>query len=313
MHHKFLAVGILAATISVPAMAQQSLLSNLLGKLKQASSSNATSSTGLNIQGQPNDLVEILQNYAANSPSIYAYTACRAILNDDAYATSQAKLRLGEYGMATAGFLMHASEVAACAVSPEGISQVERIPLPQAFDGVGASLAMAVISSKLDNAVLPQTSIQAKDAMALLAHNASANAELIANLKETGLVGDPAPTTVSSASAIGLTAKGAVAAFNSNTFAFKSKYDGKVLEITGVVQNISGSGQRATVTLVGYKPANMDDQGFQHLVRCVVSDPRSLPKVMELKVGKSTKVTGLFKPDTQSFSIGIELQRCKVG
>jgi uncharacterized protein (DUF1330 family) len=226
-------------------------------------------------------------------------------------AKLEADFQLGNYVNASSGYLMAAKNLAQCAVGPVGSRNVKRIPLSQAINETGITLAMSVIADKAGGLVTQQTKINAKNAFTLLNANKTANEELIRNLKETGLVGDAAPTTVSNAKPVHMTAMDAVRAFKNNQFAFKSKYGGKILTISGTIQSITGSGQRASITLVGYKQADRKNQGFQDVVSCEVRDQAALSKVMNLKNGEATKVTGLFEPATQALQVGIELQRCQ--
>jgi hypothetical protein len=262
-------------------------------------------------QNEDSSLVDILKTYAAANTVLGAVDACSVVASGIGVQKLEADFKLGNYVNASSGYLLAAKNVAQCAVGPVGARQVTRIPLSQAINETGVTLAMSVIADKAGGLVTPQTKINAKNALTLLNVNKTANEELIRNLKETGLVGDAAPTTVSNAKSVHMTAEDAVSAYKSNNFAFKSKYDGKVLTISGTIKNISGSGQRATVTLVGNKHADLKKQSFSDVVSCVVSDQAALAKVMNLKSGAATKVTGLFKPETQALQIGIELQRCQ--
>lgn len=300
-------VGVMFCLVAATTEAQQNPLSGLLDAISKVAKPGANNS-----QDENSSMVDILKTYAAaNTAAFYAGDACRMVANGTGVQRSDADFKLGSYGSASAGYLLTAENLAQCAVGPSGASQVTRIPLSQAIDQVGVNLAMSVIAAKAGGLVTSQTTTNARNALTLLNVNKGANDELIRKVRETGLVGDAAPTTVSNAESVHMTAKDAVSAFKSNNFAFKSKYDGKVLTISGTIQNITGSGQRATVTLVGYRPADLNNQGFQDVVRCEVSDQAALAKVMDLKRGEATKATGLFKPATQAFQIGIELQRCQ--
>ncbi|MDR9848686.1 OB-fold protein [Herbaspirillum huttiense] len=300
-------VGAIFYVVITGAQAQQNPLSSFLDAIGKVGKGISSSS-----QEESGPLVDILKTYAsANTSTLNAGAACEAVTRGYLVKKSETDLKLASYGAASAGYLLNAQDIAQCAVGPAGASQVSRIPVSQAIDQVGANLAMSVIAAKAGGLVIPQVTANAQNALALLEANKTANGDLIRKLKETGLVGDDSPTTASSAEVIQMTAKDAVSDFKSNNFAFKSKYDGKVLAISGVIQNITGSGQRATVTLVGHKPADLNDQGFQDLVRCEVSDQAALSKVINLKRGQMVKVMGLYKPATQAFPVGVELQKCQ--
>jgi hypothetical protein len=185
-----------------------------------------------------------------------------------------------------------------------------RIPLEKAYSDVGQLLATAVLAQQAAGVVDGQTAADAKNAMVLLKTNAAANQAMIAKLAATGLV--PELATKSGSHAIEMTAQQAVAAYKSNTFGFNSRYSGKELQITGPIENISGSGQSASVELQGYMPKNPQDQGFQDMVICQVGDPGQLQRVADLSKGQTVTLHGLYNPNAQYMKVGITLLNCAV-
>lgn len=185
-----------------------------------------------------------------------------------------------------------------------------RIPLEKAYSDVGQLLATAVLAQQAAGVVDGQASADAKNAMVLLKTNATANQAMIAKLAATGLV--PELATGSRSHAIAMTAGHAVAAYKRNTFGFNTKYSGKELQITGPIENISGSGQSANVELEGYMPANPQDQGFQDMVICQVGDPGQLQRIADLSKGQTVTLHGLYNPNAQYMKVGITLLNCAV-
>lgn len=296
----FLAVGISATVLAMVAKAQQPAPADLVAILKTYANAGSASLAGNDCQGVA---------YGENTHSGLA-------------DKGEAQFKLHNYVEASINFKAFASQVANCAVGADSLG-AQRIPLPRAFNQVGTALADAVLASSIfyngqGATVPPEVRVDAQNAMSLLNNDPAANAGLILSLKKTGLFGTPAAAAglandsdAANGTTIPLTAKEAVTGFKSNAFAFKSRYAGKMLEISGPIQSIGDSGSGgATVTLVGYKPANMDNQGFQDLVRCDVSAPPALVRVAELKKGEKATVVGVYEPAKAVFGT-IELQQCR--
>jgi hypothetical protein len=270
------------------------------------------------------DVVGILETYAASiSHASSVGGPSRPCDVDWLIEKADTALKLGDYLTASANYKIAAESLAFCAVGsfPDN-SKVDRIPVSQAYDAVGAYLGMSALAdySLTPNLALTMdaTRINAANSLALLSihANSATNSELIKSLKDTGLIEETVteiPSTVSSEGAVHMTAEEAVLALQSSGFAFKSKYDGKVLTLTGTVSHIDGSGKEATVTLFGDQSRDLDDRRLQDNAYCIVTDPATLTKVVDLKEGDTTTVTGLFQPSARPmfFQDEVRLERCQ--
>lgn len=254
--------------------------------------------------------------------AVYAgYSACSYTPHAYRDAKRSESLLDQNTASAIAYLLMDADTISACASDADNPPSAEpkvdslfiprpRVPLAKAYSDVGQILATTVLAQQAADVVDGQTAVNAKNAMVLLETNATANRATIAKLAATGLV--PELATTNGSHALAMTARQAVAAYKRNTFGFNAKYSGKQLQITGPVENISGSGQSASVELNGYMPANPQDQGFQDMVICQVGDPAQLQRVANLSKGETVRVHGLYNPDAQYMKVGITLLNCAI-
>lgn len=250
-----------------------------------------------------------LESACAKVPDAYS----QANRNEQAISVSTAA--------AISGLLTSADTIAACASDAENPPSSEpnldtlfvprpRVPLKKAYTDVGQLLATTVIASQSAGVADGQTALNARNAVILLRTDAAANKPTIDKLIATGLVPELAASDKGS-DVIHMTAKQAVSAYKSNSFGFNTKYSGKQLQITGPIENISGSGQSATVELEGYMPANPQDQGFQDMVLCQVGAPSQLQRVGGLSKGQTVTVQGLYNSNTP-YAMGVTLLNCSI-
>lgn len=221
---------------------------------------------------------------------------------------------------AVAQLHVDAETIAACAsdannppsqsISDTAIVPRPRVTLEKAYSDVGQILGTAVLAQQAAGVIDGQAAADAKNAMVLLKTNATANQAMIKKLAATGIV--PELATESESHGIAMTARQAVTAYKTNKFSFNNKYSGKELQITGPIENISGSGKLAMIALDGYMPANPHDQGYQDMVICQVGDPGQLQRVANLSKGQTVRLHGLYNPGAGYTSIGITLLNCAV-
>ncbi|GAB1394097.1 hypothetical protein MASR1M60_22610 [Rhodocyclaceae bacterium] len=301
-----LAAGVLSlATMAVEAQQMNPLQSILQTIEKTVPTQEAVTDR---MGGDNASMVEILKTYAAGSLAGGGWCEHHT---KSSVESAGADFKLGNYSMASTRYLQLAQSASGCAVG-KSVNPSLRVPVSQAVDVVGKYLGMSVIAAKAAGYRTPAEVNHARNALTLLSANATANADMIQKVKETGFVGDTTPAPASDMAPIPMTAKNAVSTYKSNEFSFERKYDGKVLRISGTIEKISGSGRRATITLLGHVASSeFDDQGFKDVVRCDVTDPAALDRVMNLKRGDETKVTGLYQPAKQVLKVGIELHGCK--
>jgi len=101
------------------------------------------------------------------------------------------------------------------------------------------------------------------------------------------------PDAVSDSPQFKSTSQNVVAEYLENRLGFWGKYDGKVIELTGKVLNITGYGGVASVVLDG-SPENqsMDQHGFQHEVECEIKVAAEIDKASRLEKGRRITVSG---------------------
>ena len=104
-----------------------------------------------------------------------------------------------------------------------------------------------------------------------------------------------------------MTARSLATAFQAgNLLAFHQKYDGKLIQVTGPVSNVSQVNNEVYVTLVGV-PSSPDQHSFSDDVDCVIADKHEAKKAATLTRGEHVVVTGVFSPalpgiiDTQAY------------
>ncbi len=289
-----------------------------LPALPTASAPTASSDSGL----PKSPLIGILQLYAQTATDLHV--ACDPDYLQPSYSlihSGEAQFKLGNFSVASSYLKSGAVGIAACAVGPNDVPALPpaaypsghypRVPLDKAISQVGRALALSALAAQRANIVTSSDITDANNAMQLLLSDPQSNSAIINQLRTSGLVVTSSGSESGSA-VITMTAADAVARYKANSFGFNSKYTGKRFQIRGQVQDISGSGSLAIITLLGYMPKNPQDQGYQDVVRCDVSDPTALQRVENLSKGQMISVIGLYNPATSAMPVGIELQKCSL-
>ena len=309
---KKLALLVAIASTTTSVMAQQNPIAGLVGAVQSLGRVLGGGSQQQTTGGpqQVTNLDAILNTYEqdAAGSGVNVYTACNSVVTqtvDNETKGALAKMRLGDYAMASAGLRLNAEWIAAQAVGPKPCRSTADV-----YTQVGQLLALSALAAKNSGLLNERTSTDARNALLLMQSDAASNKQLIDQLVSAGLAGSS--TASLNAPTISMSASDAVARYKQNTFGFNTKYSGKVLRVNGKIQNIAGSGNTAVVALVGYMPKNIDDQGFQDVVRCSIADPDSLSAAADLAKGHAATLSGVYRPDSQAMNIGIELQNCKV-
>ncbi|WP_250516223.1 OB-fold putative lipoprotein [Caballeronia sp. INDeC2] len=310
---KQVALAIAIAVTSAPVMAQQNPIAGLLGAVQSLAHTLGGGASPQNSSdtAQPGNLDAIVTTYAqdAQGSGMNVYIACSPVTNqtiESGTNAALAKMRLGDYALASASLRLNAEWLASQAAGPKPCVSTASV-----YSRMGQLLALSALAARNGGLSTDATNIDARNALALLQSDPANNKQLIDQLGSSGLVGSVNATAPATES-VSMSASDAVTRYKQNTFGFNTKYSGKVLRMNGKVQSIVGSGQTAVVTLVGHTPKNIDDQGFQDLVRCDIGDPSSLSAAADLVKGQATTLSGLYKPDSQALKIGIELQSCRI-
>lgn len=173
-------LGVVLCLFGATAHAQQNPLSALLGAAK----------TDADTAGANGPMVKLLKTYAAaNTTSNNAFQACRSLSFGVGLKKYEADFKLGNYLSANAGYLIIAENYALCAVGQGQPVPTSRPSLSQAFDLVGANLAMSVVAASKAGLETPEAQTNARNALTLLSPNSEANKDLIDAVKATGLAG----------------------------------------------------------------------------------------------------------------------------
>ncbi|MBU2761669.1 OB-fold putative lipoprotein [Acidithiobacillus sulfurivorans] len=166
-----------------------------------------------------------------------------------------------------------------------------------AGSSVGLLLAMDALSSSHTGLLMPQTYTIANYAKILLEdYPDKSSSKDIELMKSAGFFGSPMPPKTSAISALSLSAVDIVGQYNSNSFAFKKKYNDKTIIVSGVLSNItSAPNGGASIGIDGAPNVNINDRGFNDYVYCQVSKA-NVSEVMNLSKGKTVTIKGVFDP-----------------
>lgn len=268
----------------------------------------------------------IMQSYAAQNAGAEGANECLRFLPSSItggpFSSADEQMKEGEYMLASPDYAGTAAAAARCAIGPK-TPFGSRLSMRDAMQITGHGLAMSVIagmhtastsSYKTSMGHLPPSVVtDAENARVLLRLQPERNQALLAKLDAAGVFNQPAAVTAATAASGGtFTAKALVADYKANTFGFNTRYGNKSLQVTGPVQLVYGSGGHAHITLMGYMPANHDDQGFQDQVGCEVTDAGALAAAASLHPHEKVTVSGLYEPDAQAMKVGVDLQDCRV-
>lgn len=116
-------------------------------------------------------------------------------------------------------------------------------------------------------------------------------AKILENVKKSLSASDGS----SGAATAKFTAVEMVKNYTDNSFGFLRKFEGKNVEATGVIANISGSAKEATITIEGAPNLSMENHGMEHFVFCKSRQPEQLDKIASLSKGKKIRVKGILK------------------
>lgn len=225
------------------------------------------------------------------------------------------KIAQADYGAAMVACEMGASTMAACALrkleNHKWSAHTPNFTLPEWAAQIGSMLTFERINMQnrgfMETDKSRKTAERAMTFLVYAQQNGASGAEKsLAMLKDAIGIG---PST--DKPAISATAEALVAKFTNNSFGFDQQYIGKTIEAVGTVRNISGSRDKALVTLLGNKKKSKDDLGWQDEITCVVSDQKALQAAAELEKGKTYKVRGIYK-NKGATGLQITLSNCEI-
>ena len=155
------------------------------------------------------------------------------------------------------------------------------------------------------------TLINAQNALVLLKLNPSSNKNLIEQIEKSGIL--PAkPAVASKTPLMTMSAHEVATKYIANSFAFDQKYSGKTLQVRGEIQSISGSANAAYISLIGVRTKDINDEGWNDVVRCDITEKSALEGVLNISKGETIAIQGLYDPEHQALKGGVELQDCKI-
>lgn len=250
----------------------------------------------------PSDAQNILNTLADSSVGLSLNTACYPKFFDQEERATIAKLKSGDFAMAGAGAKYQAQEVAFCAVKRQVL------PMSLAAQIAGQNLALSATAFHLAGMDTSETVISAQNALTLLNLDSSKNADLIKQLKNSGAL-PAAPVMAEDKASQIMTAVEATSKFMANSFAFNHRYNGKTLQITGVVQGISG-GNTAFITLSGVPKK---DPGLNDEVTCNITRPAFIGAAEAVSKRQTITIQGIYTVPQQSWmQAGVALQDCRI-
>lgn len=115
-------------------------------------------------------------------------------------------------------------------------------------------------------------------------------AKILENVKKSLSASDSSGAAIAKFTAVEM-----VKNYTDNSFGFLRKFEGKNVEATGVIVNISGGAKEATITIEGAPNLSMENHGMEHFVFCKSRQPEQLDKIASLSKGKKIRVKGVLK------------------
>lgn len=287
--------------ISLPVNADNNPVSNLFGAIADLGKTLGNPNTGnqdlaKNDTSAPNEIMRLLA-----SQQMFPY--CKEDFVKKEIDQTISKYKMGEYSMAGAGALLQAQTVAACSLKNQGMI------LSQAENTAGFLLAVSAISNHKAGLDTPETIIRAQNALTLLKLDASGNQDMISQVEKSGVIPAKAPTSAASPY-VKMTAHDAATKYTGNIFAFKKEYSGKTLRVSGEIQSIGGSEKSAFIVLAGVRKPNHNDEGWNDVVQCTITEEDALKDAMNISKGQKISIQGIYSP--MQFQTGVSLQDCRI-
>lgn len=285
--------------VSLPASADESPLSNLFGAIASLGKTLTTPGTGTQVQNETTSPDQIMKQLASQQ----MLPPCDPDFTKREIDSAINKFKMGEYSMAGAAALVQAQSVAACSLNGKGMS------LPEAKDTVGLLLAISAISNHKGGLDTPETAIHGRYALTLLKLNAGKNHDLISQVEKSGVIPTGVPMSATSPY-VEMTAHDAATQYTNNSFRFKKEYSGKTLRVNGEIERIGGSNNNAYIVLAGIHKASHDDEGWNDVVQCTITEPTAMNDAMNISKGQKIFVQGVYSP--KSYQMGVSLDDCRI-
>ena len=305
--------------LSLQAQAESNPLSNLFGSIivlgnKHNNSASDNQNTADKSQDNSNSPSpnEIMSDLASHYDGIHGVQVpitrsaeCKEYINPDLKEDinkMEANFKMGHYSYVGGLGFEDANAAAFCALANRTIST------PQDESLVGFYLGWSVLANHKAGMDTPEGIRNAQYALILLKQDAQANKNLISLIENSGVLPD-VPVAAENPD-IKMTAFNAATQYSGNSFAFKRKYTGKTLRVSGEVERINGSDKSALIILAGIHKKNPNDEGFSDVVQCTITDNGAINQAMNISKGQKISVQGIYKPDQDT--IGVALDDCRI-
>ena len=305
--------------LSLQAKAENNPLSNLFGSIivlgnKHNNSASDNQNTADKSQDNsnspsPNEIMSDLASHfdefqGAFNPKVSSVD-CNVAINPRLKKDideMEANFKMGHYSYVGGLGFNDAKAASACALV-NGASAT-----PQDESLVGFYLGWSVLANHKAGLDTPEGIRNAQYALILLKQDAQANKNLISLIENSGVLPD-VPVAAENPD-IKMTAFNAATQYSGNSFAFKRKYTGKTLRVSGEVERINGSDKSALIVLAGIHKKNPNDEGWSDVVQCTITDNSAINQAMNISKGQKISVQGIYKPD--QYTTGVSLDDCRI-
>ncbi|MDP3514962.1 MAG: hypothetical protein Q8S20_19650 [Sulfuritalea sp.] len=295
--NKTIVVACVLSMASMVVHADANPLSSLLGGLGKLGNAIEQSGGQAASKGATNG-DEIMRQLASQDLSPY----CNPSFTEKNIKATADKFRMGQYAMVGPEAFLIAQRVASCALKGTSITGSNEKNI------VGQLLALSSIANHKAGVDSPETTIRAQNALTLLRLDAEGNKDLIAQVETSGAL--PEKVRMSSINATTkMSAFDLATKYQKNTPTFVREYSGKTLQVNGIIKSIAGDANRALIVLNGI-PKSRDEQGWQDVVQCQVTDAGALSDVMNIGKGGNVSVRGVYMK--KQLDIGPSLYDCRI-
>lgn len=296
---KKILVALIISTISMVSYAQTNPLSDLVGALgKLGNTPKQPPQQQQEIADDRTDTNEIVRQLA--SQNVLRNYGCDFAYIEKQINVTADKFRTGQYITASSESLIHAQQIADCATRQSTASLSHK-------NIIGELLAMSAIGARKAGHNTTEIIIRGEYALTLLKLNLERNKDLIAQV-ESEVLPKSAPKSSSTATTR-MSAFDMATKYQKNKLAFVREYEGKTVQVNGVISSIGGDAKQGLIVLKGI-PKHPDEQAFRDVVQCRITDSEALDNAMRVEKGQKISLRGIYM--NKQLDMGPTLYDCKV-
>jgi hypothetical protein len=218
--------------------------------------------------------------------------------------TVDGAIRRNEFAMSSAQARNAAAEFSYCYAHYGAASEA-----PRYASAVGHFLVLGISAAHQAQMANAQTTADEDRARVLLRYASANGGDAAADLKTLDAFG-PKKDPTTAGHDFRMTARALVTEYQANELAFRAKYGGKSLQVTGRARALSALPDgRAMVAIVGIER----DPGHGRLkdeLTCEIKDPAGLSKAAQWKIPATVTVVGTYEAPTD-FVSGVFLKDCR--